>query len=184
MDFMHVNLVNNSWTGTRENSIFKSLKILSIVLSIQIIGNMISIVHVSTIKMMYIVLVIGHIPSSATKSFDFDDYVKMYVLMHKSFDNNGIHQKFTKLHTLVKISQNVTASFATTCDLYSFVTKFESITTMRSNFNYFHHSYNYDATIKNFILSVGCLLSLFSSIIIYWYIFQFLKTNFEFEFFF
>jgi hypothetical protein len=37
-------------------------------------------------------------------------------------------------------------------------------TIVKSNFNYFGHSYNYDATIKNFILSIRGLLSLFSSI--------------------
>ncbi len=37
------------------------------------------------------------------------------------------------------------------------MTKFESI------YNYFGHSYNFDATIGNFILSVGWLLGLFSS---------------------
>jgi hypothetical protein len=36
-------------------------------------------------------------------------------------------------------------------------------TTLRSNFNYFGHSYDYDATIGNFILLVGWLLGLFSS---------------------
>jgi hypothetical protein len=36
-------------------------------------------------------------------------------------------------------------------------------TTIRSNFNYFGHSYDYDATIENFILLVGWLLGLFSS---------------------
>jgi hypothetical protein len=36
-------------------------------------------------------------------------------------------------------------------------------TTIRSNFNYFGHSYNYDTTIGNFILLVGWLLGLFSS---------------------
>ncbi len=35
-------------------------------------------------------------------------------------------------------------------------------TTIRSNFNYFDHSYNYDAIIGNFILLVGWFLSLFS----------------------
>jgi len=35
--------------------------------------------------------------------------------------------------------------------------------TIRSNFNYFGHSYNYDAIIINFTLLVGWLLSLFSS---------------------
>jgi hypothetical protein len=37
-------------------------------------------------------------------------------------------------------------------------------TTIRSNFNYLGHSYTYDATIGNFILSIGWLLNLFSSI--------------------
>ncbi len=37
-------------------------------------------------------------------------------------------------------------------------------TIIRSNFNYFGHSYNYDATIESFILSIGWLLGLFSSI--------------------
>jgi hypothetical protein len=36
-------------------------------------------------------------------------------------------------------------------------------TTIRSNFNYFGHSYNYDAITTNFILSVGWLLGLFLS---------------------
>ncbi len=36
-------------------------------------------------------------------------------------------------------------------------------TTIRSNFNYFGHSYNYDATIVNFILPIWWLLDLFSS---------------------
>jgi len=33
-----------------------------------------------------------------------------------------------------------------------------------ANFNYFGHSRNYDATIRNFILLVGLILHLFSSI--------------------
>jgi len=37
-------------------------------------------------------------------------------------------------------------------------------TIIRSNFNYFDHSHNYNAIIKNFILLVGWFLSLFSSI--------------------
>jgi hypothetical protein len=53
---------------------------------------------------MYIVLVIDHIPSNATKSFDFDDYVKMCALMHKRFGNNGMHHKITKLHRFIQIS--------------------------------------------------------------------------------
>jgi hypothetical protein len=36
--------------------------------------------------------------------------------------------------------------------------------TIRPNFNYFGHSHNYDATIRNFILLVGLILHLFSSI--------------------
>jgi hypothetical protein len=36
--------------------------------------------------------------------------------------------------------------------------------TTRPNFNYFGHSHNYDATIRNFILLVGLILNLFSSI--------------------
>jgi hypothetical protein len=39
-------------------------------------------------------------------------------------------------------------------------------TIIKSNFNYFGHSYNYDATIGNFILLVGWLLCLFSSMTI------------------
>ncbi len=65
--------------------------------------------------------------------------------------------------TLVEISQNVITSFAITCDLQSFATKFGVFTTIRLNFNYFSHSYNYDATIVNFILSIGWLLDSFSS---------------------
>jgi hypothetical protein len=37
-------------------------------------------------------------------------------------------------------------------------------TTIKSNFNYLGHFYNYDATIESFILLVGWLLGLFSSI--------------------
>ncbi len=36
--------------------------------------------------------------------------------------------------------------------------------TTRPNFNYFGHSHNYDATIENFILLVGWIFDLFSSI--------------------
>ncbi len=36
--------------------------------------------------------------------------------------------------------------------------------TIKLNFNYFGHSHNYDATIRNFILLVGSILHLFSSI--------------------
>jgi hypothetical protein len=46
-------------------------------------------------------------------------------------------------HSLVEISQNVT--------------RFGNIVTTRSNFNYFGHSHNYDATIRNFILLVGLI---------------------------
>jgi hypothetical protein len=65
---------------------------------------------------------------------------------------------------LVKISQNVTSPFTTTCDLQSFATRFGNIATTRPNFNYFGHSHNYDATIRNFIILVGLILHLFSSI--------------------
>ncbi len=64
----------------------------------------------------------------------------------------------------VEIGQNVTSPFMTTCDLQSFVTKFGNIATTRPNFNYFGHFHNYDATIRNFILLVGLILHLFSSI--------------------
>jgi hypothetical protein len=66
--------------------------------------------------------------------------------------------------TLVEISQNVTSPFTTTCDLKSFAIRFGNIATTRPNFNYFCHSHNYDATIRNFILLVGLILHLFSSI--------------------
>jgi hypothetical protein len=52
----------------------------------------------------------------------------------------------------------------TTCDLQSFATRFGNIATTWPNFNYFGHSHNYDATIRNFILLVGLILHLFSSI--------------------
>ncbi len=65
---------------------------------------------------------------------------------------------------LVEISQNVTSPFMITCNLLSFATRFGNIATTRSNFNYFGHSHNYDATIRNFILLVGLILHLFSSI--------------------
>jgi len=58
---------------------------------------------------------------------------------------------------LVAISQNVTSPFTTTCDLYSFATRFGNIATTRSNFNYFGHSHNYDVPIRNFILLVGLI---------------------------
>ncbi len=71
---------------------------------------------------------------------------------------------FPDVVTLVEISQNVTSQFTTTCNLQSFTTRFGNITTTRPNFNYFGHSHNYDAIIKNFILLVGLILHLFSSI--------------------
>ncbi len=40
----------------------------------------------------------------------------------------------------------------------------EIFATTRPNFNYFGHSFNYDATMKIFILLVGSILNLFSSI--------------------
>ncbi len=66
--------------------------------------------------------------------------------------------------TLVEISQNVTSPFMTTCDLQLFATRFGNIATTWPNFNYFGHSRNYDATIRNFILLVELILHLFSSI--------------------
>jgi hypothetical protein len=71
---------------------------------------------------------------------------------------------FSTKFSLVEISQNVTSPFTTTCNLYSFATRFWNIATTRPNFNYFGHSHNYDATITNFILLVGSILHLFSSI--------------------
>ncbi len=57
---------------------------------------------------------------------------------------------FNLVFTLVEISQNVTSPFWTTCDWLSFATRFGNIATTRSNFNYFAHSHNYDATIIKF----------------------------------
>ncbi len=65
---------------------------------------------------------------------------------------------------LVEISQNVSTPFTTTCDLWSFATRFDNIATITPNFNYFGHSHNYDAIIRNFILLLGSILHLFSSI--------------------
>jgi hypothetical protein len=42
--------------------------------------------------------------------------------------------------------------------------RFGNITTTKPNFNYFGHSHNYDATIRNFILLIESILHLFSSI--------------------
>jgi hypothetical protein len=39
--------------------------------------------------------------------------------------------------TLVEISQNVTSQFTTTCDLYSFATRFENICNYKTNFQLF-----------------------------------------------
>ncbi len=80
-------------------------------------------------------------------------YVYIFSYLEFSFD--------LKIYTLVEISQNVTNQFTTTCDLQSFAGK---IATTRPNFNYFGHFHNYDATITNFILLVGLILHLFSSI--------------------
>jgi hypothetical protein len=44
------------------------------------------------------------------------------------------------------------------------VTRFGNIITTRPNFNYFGHFHNYYATTRNFILLVGLILHLFSSI--------------------
>ncbi len=69
------------------------------------------------------------------------------------------------MQSLVEINQNVTSSFTTTCDLYLFVTRFGNIAITKPNFNYFGHSHNYDATIRNFILLVGSILHLFHPLI-------------------
>jgi hypothetical protein len=77
--------------------------------------------------------------------------------------NHIIFKKTNNICTVVEISQNVTISFATTCDCSCLWLRLGVFTTIISNFNYFGHSYNYDATIGNFILLVGWLLGLFSS---------------------
>jgi hypothetical protein len=50
------------------------------------------------------------------------------------------------------------------CNYSRFQLNLEIFVTTRPNFNYFGHSHNYDATIDNFILLVGWILGLFSSI--------------------
>jgi hypothetical protein len=64
--------------------------------------------------------------------------------------------------SLIEISQNITTPFTTTCNLESFATRFGIFA--RPNFNHFGHFHNYDAIIRNFILLVGLILHLFSSI--------------------
>ncbi len=66
--------------------------------------------------------------------------------------------------TLVKISQNVTNPFTTTCNLYHLWLDLGTFATTSPNFNYFGHFHNYNATIEIFILLVGSILHLFSSI--------------------
>jgi hypothetical protein len=77
-------------------------------------------------------------------------YIYIYIKPTNIFKQTSFKQPLTS-----KISQNVTTSFEITYDLKLFVTKFENIYNIRSNFNYFGHSYNYDAIIGNFILLVG-----------------------------
>ncbi len=86
--------------------------------------------------------------------------------LHKNKMNISDYSTKVKnlVDALVEISQNVTSPFTTTCDLQSFVIRFWNIATTRPNFNYFGHSHNYDATIRNFILLVGSILHLFSFI--------------------
>jgi len=94
-------------------------------------------------------------------------YVTLYSYVNMCFKSLSKIMSFSnplKRHWIVEISQNVTNPFMTTCNLYSFATRFGNIATTRSNFNYFGHSHNYDATIRNFILLVGLILHLFSSI--------------------
>ncbi len=71
------------------------------------------------------------------------------------------------LGSIVKINQNVTTLFALCLQLHATCNHLQLslgvFTTIRSNFNYFGHSYNYDATIGNFILLIKWLLGLYSS---------------------
>jgi hypothetical protein len=69
-----------------------------------------------------------------------------------------------KSQTLIEISQNVTTPFTTTCNCSHLWLNLRIFATTRPNFNYFDHSHNYDAIIRNFILLVGSILHLFSSI--------------------
>ncbi len=88
---------------------------------------------------------------------------KLQDLKQKAKIWDTINRKWTEA-SLVKISQNVTSPIMTTCNLQSFVTRFGNIAITRPNFNYFGHSHNYGATIRNFILLIGSILHLFSSI--------------------
>ncbi len=67
-------------------------------------------------------------------------------------------------NALVEISQNVTTSFTTACDLCRVQLHLEIFATTITNFNYLGHFHNYDATIRNFIVLTGLILHLFSSI--------------------
>ncbi len=69
----------------------------------------------------------------------------------------------TKRFSLVEISQKCNHSIYI-CDLQSFVIRFENICNYKTKFQLFGYSHNYDATIRNFILLVGLILHLFSSI--------------------
>jgi hypothetical protein len=62
--------------------------------------------------------------------------------------------KYSWVVSLVEINQNVTTPFthATCSHLWLSLGVF---TTIKSNFNYFGHSYNYDAIVGNFIMLDG-----------------------------
>ncbi len=77
--------------------------------------------------------------------------------------NHIPHPSFYPL-SLVEISQNVSTPFTITCNLQSFATRFGNICNYKTKFQLFWSFYNYDATIKIFILLVGSTLHLFSSI--------------------
>ncbi len=55
-------------------------------------------------------------------------------------------------------------SFMSTCNLQLFATRFGNICNYKTKFQLFWSFHNYDATIKIFILLVGSILHLFSSI--------------------
>jgi len=89
-----------------------------------------------------------------------NDILKRKWKYEKKFTQNG----FWKLGSLVEISQNVTILFTLHVTCSHLWLDLGIFATTRPNFNYFGHSHNYDATIKNFILLVGSSLHLFSSI--------------------
>jgi hypothetical protein len=76
------------------------------------------------------------------------------------WDCNWYHNLM--VFTLVEISQNVTSPFTTiTC---SHLRLDLGILQLQDQISTIGHSHNYDATIRNFILLVGLILHLFSSI--------------------